>query len=245
MTTGATPQLHDFLDDDTAPPQVLWHYTDGAGLKGILEARKFWATEATFSNDAAEIHHGLGVWLDTVDGYVYTGKEAKAALRVDEMREVAHRATASFGARRLRLFLVCFCADGDVLSQWRAYGGSNTAGGYALGFASPESSSGVQLRRVVYDREAQRRASTALVDALVRLADESIGNRGRHLRLLSRTMWSALDSATTSRTPRSPKSASGVWCSCAATASGWMSGTGSRAGCSCRMSRSRPPGWSR
>ena len=35
---------------------------------------------------------------------------------------------------QLRLFVTCFCSNGDLLSQWRAYAGS---GGYAVGFTPP------------------------------------------------------------------------------------------------------------
>lgn len=35
-------------------PAVVYHYTDAAGLLGIIEAQKFWATEMTLLNDPEE-----------------------------------------------------------------------------------------------------------------------------------------------------------------------------------------------
>ena len=38
-----------------APPGLLFHYTSGAGLLGILERRCIFATDAWFLNDAGEV----------------------------------------------------------------------------------------------------------------------------------------------------------------------------------------------
>jgi hypothetical protein len=201
MTTGATPRLADFLDDAVAPPDVLWHYTDAAGLKGIVETETFWATDATFSNDTAEISHGFDVWDAALDGYVYSGKKVTTGVRVEAMRKATHEFLKPFVVTDLRPFLVCFCGDGDVLSQWRAYGGSDTAGGYALGFAPPDSDVRLRLSRVVYDVEAQQRACAALVDALIRASDRNTRDITAQRNLIGATLWSALDAATMLKNP--------------------------------------------
>jgi hypothetical protein len=41
-----------------------------------------------------------------------------------------------FLARRLSVFVTCFCEKGDLLSQWRAYARGASGVGYALGFES-------------------------------------------------------------------------------------------------------------
>ena len=77
--------------------------------------------------------------------------------------------------------MTCFCADGDLLSQWRAYAGRDDAGGYALGMGtdpplqgwpphSPETHD-VALRRVLYNPVEQEETCHELVDALVPLLD--------------------------------------------------------------------------
>lgn len=42
-----------------APPRTLSHYTTLEGLKGIVEARRLWASNASFLNDKAELSHAL------------------------------------------------------------------------------------------------------------------------------------------------------------------------------------------
>jgi hypothetical protein len=62
----------------------------------------------------------------------------------------------------------CFCTDGDLLSQWRGYGGG--VGGFAIGFDTsalqPNATSGTlggpSLERIVYDE----RAAAPLLDGL-------------------------------------------------------------------------------
>ena len=42
-----------------APPLTLYHYTDQAGLLGIMESRRLWATKVQYLNDFMEF--GLAV----------------------------------------------------------------------------------------------------------------------------------------------------------------------------------------
>jgi CheY-like chemotaxis protein len=39
-------------------PKTLWHYTDSAGLKGILSTAEIWATHFAHTNDAEELRFG-------------------------------------------------------------------------------------------------------------------------------------------------------------------------------------------
>jgi hypothetical protein len=71
-----------------------------------------------------------------------------------------------------RMFLMSFCADGDLLSQWRGY--RDVGGGYALGFDSasllqtnPSDGPARILRRVLYDATEQRRILEALINAVI------------------------------------------------------------------------------
>ena len=38
-------------------PKTVYHYTDAAGLIGILKNRQIWATHVTYLNDASELLH--------------------------------------------------------------------------------------------------------------------------------------------------------------------------------------------
>ena len=94
------------------PPSegVLYHYTDFAGLKGILESHSLRATYNRCMNDASEQLHAER-----------TLQEEAARLRVGPIRFENRRA-----------FLACFCESPKLLSMWRSYAGN--AGGYCLGF---------------------------------------------------------------------------------------------------------------
>jgi len=119
---------------------VLFHYTDASGLIGIVEDQVLWATDAEFLNDARELRYGR--------------EEMHAALlaRADELSPPGSAEGSAEGSRAMVMqsaadqlepgglfaqrqyhsaYVACFCEDGDLLSQWRAYG---AAGGYAIGF---------------------------------------------------------------------------------------------------------------
>ena len=84
--------------------------------------------------------------------------------------------------RNLDVYVTCFCENGDLLSQWRAYAGRDDAGGYALGLGTDPPMQGwpqnsptsheVALRRVLYDPVEQEAACHDLIDALVPILDE-------------------------------------------------------------------------
>jgi hypothetical protein len=51
------------LDDELMPPrpalpESLFHYTDAAGLQGILKSRQIWATDCRYLNDREEMQVG-------------------------------------------------------------------------------------------------------------------------------------------------------------------------------------------
>jgi hypothetical protein len=75
-------------------------------------------------------------------------------------------------------FIVSFCEDGDLLSQWRAYGGGS---GFSLAFGPLSHGDGVQLvckdgfrtmvKRVVYDHDKQRARLRFLLKDLIKLVN--------------------------------------------------------------------------
>lgn len=132
-------------ETDTPKPAVLYHYTDAAGLTGILDpswpadlvppegggSALLRASDVRYMNDSGELRFGADLLAD--------GLRRDAAAHPDVMGEVfvvlADRLSQGLfapDARHLRAFAACFCADGDLLSQWRGYAGG--VGGYAIGF---------------------------------------------------------------------------------------------------------------
>jgi hypothetical protein len=104
--------------------KLRYHYTDAAGLIGILTSHRLWATDIRFLNDPSE-----GRFLPEKLLTLMAGKVGGLSVRerdvIDSIREnlAKPRDTSSS-------FSVSFCADGDLLSQWRGYGSFGT--GYAI-----------------------------------------------------------------------------------------------------------------
>ena len=107
-------------------PDEVYHYTDAAGLIGILQSKQLWATEYRFMNDAAEIELGL--------------RRAKQIVRSLSLKEKVDR-RRRFLQRLLRKlddgnekssYVISLTEERDDLSQWRGY--ANNGLGYVLGF---------------------------------------------------------------------------------------------------------------
>ncbi|MGF0327961.1 DUF2971 domain-containing protein (plasmid) [Gordonia rubripertincta] len=150
-------------NDAAAPdlPPVLYHYTDAAGLQGILgpgrgpgstvfpdeetryvyrddlnlythgKAALFRATDLRYMNDSLELSFGARIVRDRLREAA--GEEGIEPLLASAFTQVAD----DFDPESLfdwsfRCFAVCFCGDGDLLSQWRGYAGGS--GGFSIGF---------------------------------------------------------------------------------------------------------------
>jgi len=115
------------------PPRILYHYTTQQGLLGIISNQEIWATHTQYLNDIREFRHATEL-----------ARQELSSMPVEESsREyVSHMQKALLGEVEAINVCVCsFSAQGDVLSQWRTYGGA--ASGFAIGF------SGEHLREIV------------------------------------------------------------------------------------------------
>ena len=109
------PKLDALVNADGVPA-TLCHYTDFAGLNGILDRSALWATYGQVLNDPTEQRYGQVV----VDAY--------AAQRLPP---ALHRWMAE-ARQASRSFVTCFCERSDVLSMWKSY--ASSGGGYCLEF---------------------------------------------------------------------------------------------------------------
>src|SRR5687767_2332937 len=60
------------------PRQALYHYTDLAGLQGIIQNHDLWLTHSRYSNDDEEITHGYRMVREVIE------EERKADPITDE-----------------------------------------------------------------------------------------------------------------------------------------------------------------
>lgn len=103
---------------------LIWHYTDAAGVLGILSSHCLWATNAAMLNDHREIAHGMEVMDEVFNALRSAGDlagddEAFVADAIDMSKDNLLTGTG--------VFVISASRERNSLSQWRAYGG------YAVG----------------------------------------------------------------------------------------------------------------
>ena len=152
--------------------RAVYHYTTAEGLLGILTSGRIWASSVLHMNDASELLYAQKLYLDELDAY----------LRSMERREVLNDldfAVTLTGIGRglieeVLVFAACFCRNGDLLSQWRGYGGAG--GGYALGLDLPLTrATGWEwwdLVEVVYEESQQRQRFRSFFERTLKRARE-------------------------------------------------------------------------
>lgn len=167
--------------DLRSAPDMLWHYTDSAGLIGILASQRLWATQARFLNDAKEIAYGAEVATRALARLRISGLKRETTKFVRGLGDANKRIIQDFFDKTLDVFVACFCTKRDLLSQWRAYAGHDSVGGYALGFRPPcgpqawaqaaPGNHGLVFKRVLYDPAEQESSCRELIERLVELLD--------------------------------------------------------------------------
>jgi len=150
-------------------PTTLFHYTSVAGLKGIIESKTIWATDAQYLNDAQELQFGREELYEAMmaqaeklfpiamndDG---SAKNSMATILRSAAGQLKPGSSAFLAQTDHFVYVACFCEKGDLLSQWRAYG---TAGGFAIGFKSEAlaeavlTGEDVHLKQVLYGEQAK------------------------------------------------------------------------------------------
>jgi len=143
-----------FEQQQSAPIGTIFHYTTGAGLKGIIESRRLWASHVESFNDSTEVLHAFGLVRKCLEEEAARNSTRATQEFVGRLRETV----IPFG-QYLEAYAACFYADGDLLSGWRALGSG--VGGYAIGIDTSflerraRISPGYFLVQVLYDPVVQ------------------------------------------------------------------------------------------
>jgi hypothetical protein len=155
------------LDPTDAVPDVLYHYTSGEGLLGIVTSARLRATNFAYLNDFVELTYGVDVVRRVVTER-FTHSELENSVRmVTYVRDILLDTLTA----EADLYIVSFCTERDLLSQWRGYGAP--AGRFCLAFRTEglmDLRPPCRLDRAVYAPETQeQRVHNAIqlaVDAL-------------------------------------------------------------------------------
>lgn len=138
-------------------PEILYHYTNAAGLEGVLKSGLLWATDYRFLNDATKLAHTNAI-INEVSRLRSKNTAANSLARrlygrVDEVQEIDNKED--------RIFVYSLSEEADSLSQWRGY--AEEGRGFTIGFSGeslrnqaskPNAEFG--LRQVEYDHDIQR-----------------------------------------------------------------------------------------
>jgi len=141
----------------------FWHYTDAAGLIGILSSSTLRASSSSTLNDSAEYKHGRAI-LDTLMEEVLDSRHVHPIQKsyLTQILALSDKLT-----RRPGLFVICASEASDSLAQWRSYGRGqghalllNPAGALAV-LSEVEDNYRIDSlsygwRRVMYDVTEQR-----------------------------------------------------------------------------------------
>ena len=144
--------------DHAPPPDRLWHYTSGAGAKGIFQSRTLWAGHLGYMNDTSEVNHAMNLSKEVVERLKDQLPEHQEAF-TRWLKYVTDSPPRSWAPNT---FTVSFSEQRDLLSQWRGYA-TGPGGPFSIGFPSsmlmrdsPTSEGYIwQLGKCIYSRDAQ------------------------------------------------------------------------------------------
>jgi hypothetical protein len=155
---------------------ILQHYTDAFGVHGIVSSNCLWATATQFSNDLSEIEYAVSIAVEVIREMWGSKKNISSWEQVlaEHLAQLFDTPLHTFG----QPFIVSFCEEGDLLSQWRAYGQSS---GFSLAFSPLIRDDKVQLvskngfrtmvKRVINDVDKQRARLRFILRRLVKLVN--------------------------------------------------------------------------
>jgi hypothetical protein len=141
-----------------AQGQSLYHYTDLAGLQGIVQNHDLWLTHSRYSNDDEEITHGYRIVKEVIDEERAGNPPPDRVVFLDFLAEMVKDPTPE------GVYICCFCLDDNLLSQWRGYGANGTgvsvsfnpsAFDYITGPDSPHNGL-MRLWKVFYEMNTQK-----------------------------------------------------------------------------------------
>jgi hypothetical protein len=105
---------------------TLWHYTDAAGLLGIIRSSQLRFGDVRFLNDQTEQVYAERLLKDVVATASLPDKHGVLASAVEAVDSASHP---------VRLYIASFSETKESISQWQRYGADGA--GYCIGFEAP------------------------------------------------------------------------------------------------------------
>lgn len=137
------------LEDTNDVPTKLYHFSDAAGVAGILSQKVLWLSWAQGLNDASEVQYALELALQELQAHTGIGCSSEFAQRVRAYLE------QDAVTRCAEPFVASFCAGDTSALHWLTYG--RAGNGYAIGFNTGAlAAQGFFFSRVIYTEAEQR-----------------------------------------------------------------------------------------
>jgi hypothetical protein len=142
----------------------LYHYTDLAGLNGILSTNDLWLTHLQFSNDDEEMTHGQNIVAQILKTRKEQADPAQATY-LEMIQKILEEPLAG------GVYICCFCEKDNLLSQWRGYAANGTGVSIELAhqnfdfLTGPDCPHGLlRLWKVFYREDQQRNIISKALD---------------------------------------------------------------------------------
>lgn len=121
-----------YLDREQVANRIqtpLYHYTDAAGLKGIMDSGTIWYSHYRHLNDPSELFHGVDLTKSLIEE-LCEPRDGRVRMLFDCISDMLR--WENFEGN-LDFYIACFSRAFDDLGQWRAY--ADNGRGMAIGFS--------------------------------------------------------------------------------------------------------------
>ena len=145
-------------------PALIYHYTNLEGFVGILQSRTLWLSDYSYLNDKRELMYGVEIIREVIAEML----QASPNIDVAELLQAWDREIIEPSHR---VCIASFSAENDSLSQWRGYGS------IAIGIHPqhlPIHAYQAILRPVEYDRDTQKKLSTAYISHITQMYEKDL-----------------------------------------------------------------------
>ena len=113
----------------------IWHYTNGAGLLGIIESGAVRATHVAAVNDSTETVYATRLYREAITRMQVGHADDQLAYGfLQGVLDETVEAPDMPGHADSKFFVACFTELEDNIQQWLSYGGEHGENSYAIGF---------------------------------------------------------------------------------------------------------------
>ena len=103
----------------TSVQNFMYHYTNAAGLKGIIENECFWFTDYRYLNDTSEINYGMSLF--STDNIKYPNK-----FDIEKLNGIIRKIHMSYKTYNFDnlsgIYIASYTSMRDDINQWKMYG---------------------------------------------------------------------------------------------------------------------------